>query len=813
MKKLQGPSGSAEKIPFARRQARFINRNAHWILLFFLAATAALAPLAGRLQLHANFMNLLPAKHPSIINLEAMQKEIGGTSFVIVVIESPDESAALRAAELFSKRAESFRHVDFVDTRTHSPVFENRKLLFLSLESVKKLRKNVDDLLSYYRRKTNPFYVDLLEEQPPKIEEGLELEEKVSKIGGVSAKEKSSYLQIVLIKPDHPISDFVATREIMEDVRAGFEEVKKELNLPVTMGITGPYRTRYEEYRTITHDLKLTGAIAAVLMVLINLIAFRNFRSVIYAYLPLAVGTIWIWAFTELTIGYLNLITAFLAAILFGMGGDYTFHILVSFEEDLRLSGGDVEKAIEMTYEELWTPLWSSMWTTAVVFYAMIISGFEGFRHFGIIAGFGIVISFVIVLFVQPSLIVLIEKYFPAKRKPSNAGFTPSKAFIVTVIAGGLLFSAFSATHISQMRFNYNFFDLQAKNNDATQLAERVGNYFGIFLNPVVFMTPDREAAARLAGDINRYAAAHPGTYFDFAASINSHVPRDQEAKIKELAEVIPVLEKYRPVLRKLDPEMRKKIQDLEKQLSPVPMTVEDLPDGIRGQYEGKNKNLSAVFIYPAHSIMDGANAQKFVDEARRFPAPEGVRLAGEPVIYADILNLIEKDTPLAVGISAIVVFLLVLIHFRRLDHALWVHAPLALGILWMVGMMKMAGLQFNFFNMVIVPGILGVGIDNGIYIFDRYKARRSENFFESMKKSLKGVMLSSATNLSAFASVMFATHRGMASMGKLGFFGFMGCLLSSVVFIPALIEFFELKYSSRVFARTESSAQESEKN
>ena len=118
-------------------------------------------------------------------------------------------------------------------------------------------------------------------------------------------------------------------------------------------------------------------------------------------------GTIGIWAFTQVSIGYLNLITAFLAAILFGMGGDYTFHILVSFEEDLRETGS-VQKALEMTFGELWHPLWSSMWTTAVVFYAMIISQFEGFRHFGIIAGIGIVISFVLVLFIQPSLILLV---------------------------------------------------------------------------------------------------------------------------------------------------------------------------------------------------------------------------------------------------------------------------------------------------------------------------------------------------------------------------------------------------------------------
>jgi predicted RND superfamily exporter protein len=58
----------------------------------------------------------------------------------------------------------------------------------------------------------------------------------------------------------------------------------------------------------------------------------------------------------------------------------------------------------------------------------------------------------------------------------------------------------------------------------------------------------------------------------------------------------------------------------------------------------------------------------------------------------------------------------------------------------------------------------------------------------------LKGVLLSSSTNIAGFASIMFVSHQGMASMGKLGFFGFLSCLLASVFFIPALIELYEFK-------------------
>lgn len=782
------------KRDFASAQAQFVCKHALWILIAFAVGTAALVPVASRLKLHANFLDLLPPNHPSIVDLKELMSHVGGTSFVVAIIESPDEKTSEKATELFSRQAESFKQIEYVDNRTNVPIFANRKLLFLKLESVRDLKKKIQDLVGYYRRQNNPFFLDLVKEEEPVLDaNSLELEEKVSKIGGFSAKEKDSYMQVILLKPKHPVSDFTHTELLLDDMAASFSEIKKQFKDPVTLGITGPYRTRYEEYKTITLDLKRTGVIALVLLVLVNLIAFRNLRSILYAYLPLVLGTVWIWAFTQVSIGYLNLITAFLAAILFGMGGDYTYHILVSFEEDLRITGS-VEKAIERTFAELWHPLWSSMWTTAVVFYAMIISQFEGFRHFGIIAGVGIVISFVIVLFVQPSLIVLGEKYFPARRKSVTPSVKVSKPLIYGIIAAGIAFTLYSFAQIPRVSFDYDFKDLQAKDDDSIELADKIGSHFGVHLTPVVFMMPGRAEAAELAGKINRHIDTHPGTLFDFAAAITSHVPRDQEEKIRVLGEIDTIIEKYKPLLQKQGAEVQDKIATLREQLHPTPFTLEDLPSGVQGQYEGKERQISAVFVYPNSRIFNGQVAKRFVQEARTFPVQDGVRVAGEAVIYADILSLMEHDTPIALGISTVVVFLLVLLHFRRLDHALWVHAPLALGAVWMIGMMAAGHVKFNFFNIIIIPSILGVGIDNGIYIFDRYKERKNENFFETMGKSMKGVILSSATNISGFASVMVASHQGMASMGALGVFGFTACLLTSVFFIPALIEFYELK-------------------
>ena len=254
-------------------------------------------------------------------------------------------------------------------------------------------------------------------------------------------------------------------------------------------------------------------------------------------------------------------------------------------------------------------------------------------------------------------------------------------------------------------------------------------------------------------------------------------------------------LEKQDRLIQELDPKLRDKISDFRKQLHAAPFTVADIPEGLRQQYEGKMGSVSIVYVYPNMSILDGQAAKRFIQEIRNLKLPDGVVPAGEPVVYVDILTLLERDTPRAMLISFGDVILLLLIHFRRPGHVLWVLAPVLFGFLWLAGLADIVGFKFNYMNVAILPSILGVGIDNGIYIFDRYKREGKSTLVDIMQKTGKAVLLASLTTMAAFASLLCARHRGMASLGELGFLGFASCLATSVIFIPALIEFFELKY------------------
>ena len=175
----------------ARAHAHFICAHAGWILTGIILLSIAAFPFARRLKLKANLIDLLPPTMPSVVHLNHLTDEVGGTSFLVVVMESKDEESARLAAERFSQQAEAFDGIDYVNNRTNLSAFQTRKLLFLTQDSLKQLDRDVQDLIGHYRRKNNPFFIDLLNEAPPTLDlDSIKLEEKLYAIGGFAEKEK-----------------------------------------------------------------------------------------------------------------------------------------------------------------------------------------------------------------------------------------------------------------------------------------------------------------------------------------------------------------------------------------------------------------------------------------------------------------------------------------------------------------------------------------------------------------------------------------------------------------------------------------------
>ena len=66
-------------------------------------------------------------------------------------------------------------------------------------------------------------------------------------------------------------------------------------------------------------------------------------------------------------------------------------------------------------------------------------------------------------------------------------------------------------------------------------------------------------------------------------------------------------------------------------------------------------------------------------------------------------------------------IVLLVLFHFRSVTAVILALLPVAIGTLWLAGLMGLFGIPFNPANIMTLPLVIGIGVTNGIHILNRF--------------------------------------------------------------------------------------------
>jgi hypothetical protein len=114
--------------------------------------------------------------------------------------------------------------------------------------------------------------------------------------------------------------------------------------------------------------------------------------------------------------------------------------------------------------------------------------------------------------------------------------------------------------------------------------------------------------------------------------------------------------------------------------------------------------------------------------------------------------------------------------------------APLAMGVVWMMGTMRLLQIPFNFANLVAVPLIIGVGIDNGVHVIHRIRFEGRAGMRVVLRHTGRAIFIASLTTMIGFGSLALASHRGLASLGLVLLLGVGACLITSTLVLPNLL-------------------------
>lgn len=228
----------------------------------------------------------------------------------------------------------------------------------------------------------------------------------------------------------------------------------------------------------------------------------------------------------------------------------------------------------------------------------------------------------------------------------------------------------------------------------------------------------------------------------------------------------------------------------LIKMANPALVGIDDLPDELRRSYlprDGGEGNL--VHIVPRKYLYNKPELDRFTAQTDRADPS----IIGTPELFMIMMDETLRDGRDGALLALLVIVVLLLVHFRS-AFGLLALIPLVGGALLMLGIMHMTGMKYNYVNLIAVPIILGIGIDDGVHLIHRWRSERGsreKRVGTTLRFVGRAVLLTSLTTMIGFGSVALYEMRGLASFGLVLFIGVGLCFLTTVLVLPAVLRSF----------------------
>ena len=166
--------------------------------------------------------------------------------------------------------------------------------------------------------------------------------------------------------------------------------------------------------------------------------------------------------------------------------------------------------------------------------------------------------------------------------------------------------------------------------------------------------------------------------------------------------------------------------------------------------------------------------------------------MASPLLIFAEVLDSIGRDGPLATGLSFLLVVICTLAAFgfgrRSLPDSAWVLGSLLLGVLWFLGIAGALKMKLNMLNFIALPITFGIGVDYATNFFQRRRLDRTRSIGDCLRSIGGAVALCSLTTIIGYSSLLVARNQALRSFGTLAVVGEFACLGTALIVLPTFL-------------------------
>ncbi len=597
--------------------------------------------------------------------------------------------------------------------------------------------------------------------------------------------------------------------------------------------LTGSVALEDEEFSTVAQGAVagLLGSMALVAALLF--LALRSWRLIVPVLLTLVLGLLLTTGFATLAVGTLNLVSVAFAVLFVGIAVDFGIQIAARFREE-QLQAATLPAALDRTARRAGRQVMVAACASAAGFLAFTPTSFVGVAQLGLIAGVGMLIAFACTVTVLPALLLLFEPRIGAEEvglrwlRPLDA---PVVRFRKPVLLCCAMLAVAGAAALPKLVFNGDPLDTKDPTTEAVRtlhalMDDPVANPYTIEA-----LEPSVAAAAGMAERLRGLPLV------DSVLTLRSFVPEDQAEKLPLIADAAALLGPTLDVdagperpdaaalreaaqsaaaalegVRDKLPEgstllaiagdlktlagapdhfllaadaaltrfLPMQLDRLRRALAAKPVTEADIPPDIAVDWvlpDGRAR-LQAV---PKRDVMVGDGLQRFVAQVQEV-VPDA---AGSAVTITASADTVVRAFRTAAIWALLAITVLLAVALRRVLDVLLVMAPLLLSSMLTVLLAVLLPLPLNFANIIALPLLLGVGVSFNIYFVMNWRAGRVQPLGSA---TARAVLFSALTTATAFGSLALSRHPGTASMGDLLLLS-LGCtLLTTLLFVPAML-------------------------
>jgi predicted RND superfamily exporter protein len=213
-------------------------------------------------------------------------------------------------------------------------------------------------------------------------------------------------------------------------------------------------------------------------------------------------------------------------------------------------------------------------------------------------------------------------------------------------------------------------------------------------------------------------------------------------------------------------------------------ITQEMIPEFILDSYRSEDGTAYLLNIVPTRNPWEQEYRTVLTDQL----ATVTDRATGMVLAADQMTQIARTDGVRAAVVALITIFFLLLIDFRNVKLSILTLLPLILSMASLLGIMAVAGIKFDFINVIAIPLLIGIGIDDAVHISHRYVLEGKGRIDRVVAKTGAAVLLTSLTTIIGFASFIPSIMRAMRSTGIVLSIAMALAFLFSILFFPSVL-------------------------